>query len=61
MPDDVHHITLGYPTWIAPGSSTRASSASRSIRPVEVNHDALGNAIARFRDPDDIQWELFEE
>lgn len=28
---------------------------------VEINHDALGNAIAHFRDPDNIQWELFEE
>jgi hypothetical protein len=28
---------------------------------VDVNNDALGNAIAHFRDSDSIQWELFEE
>jgi glyoxylase I family protein len=29
--------------------------------PAELNHDPLGNTILHFRDPDNIQWELFEE
>jgi glyoxylase I family protein len=28
---------------------------------VELNHDPLGGAILHFRDPDNVQWELFEE
>ena len=40
----------------------RMAGALRAARvPVEINHDVLGNTIVHFRDPDNLQWELFEE
>jgi glyoxylase I family protein len=28
---------------------------------VDLHHDPMGPAIVTFRDPDNIQWELFEQ
>ncbi|HEX4061122.1 MAG TPA: hypothetical protein VHY58_08880 [Streptosporangiaceae bacterium] len=63
MPNGFHHITLRVNDLVrARAELDRMAEALRVAGvPVEVDHDALGNAIVHFRDPDNFQWELFEE
>jgi glyoxylase I family protein len=53
------HLAIGI------GSRAELDRMAEALRvagvPVELNRDALGNAIVHFRDPDNFQWELFQE
>lgn len=52
------HLAIGI------GSRAELDRMSEALEaagvPIELNYDALGNAIVHFRDPDNFQWELFE-
>jgi catechol 2,3-dioxygenase-like lactoylglutathione lyase family enzyme len=53
------HLAVGV------ASRTELEALKEALRrggvPADVHHDALGPEIVTFRDPDNFQWEFFEE